>query len=134
MNQSAVEGGGEDFALIIGGKNQVGRSILVVPDVGVVQVDFPHLIRRFEQADGFQIRTDLENPRARKGEIGFLFARPAVDGKAAMSVHQHFLGFGRKVVGGVKHFEFQVSLAADARSASLPSRRRRRVTPRRRAC
>ena len=60
---------------------------------------------------------DLDNARAGKGEIGFVASGAAVNGKTAMRIHQHFLRFGGKVVGGVQHFELQIPLAADAGSA-----------------
>ena len=92
VHQLAVERRGEDFALAVGGKDQVGRSILVVPDVGVVQVDLAHLVRRVEQVDRLEIRTDLENACSGKCEISLIPAWTAIDGKAAVRIHQHLCG------------------------------------------
>src|SRR5271157_4013694 len=82
INQFSIQGGGENLAGVISGKGQIGSSLRVEPDGGVVQVEVSHFIRSVHQIYRLEVRADLENSSSWKREVRLLFAGPAVNGKA----------------------------------------------------
>src|SRR5208337_4956224 len=86
VNQFPIECGCEDLAVIVGRESQIRSPIRVIPDCSVMQVDTPHFMRSVQHIYRLQIATDLQDSSSGKGEIGLLFARPAVNCKATMSV------------------------------------------------